>query len=233
MTAPAPVSVEDSPLASKCFEFCKALASQGTAFSFSLTLGSNFSFSLDTREMAPHSVTDDKAWKKKSPSAIRRNARRREEFLQKKQNPEAVPARPLHILPSPTDSSGRRQVMSLGRDPTAPSFTQLDGAATASPPPGAPPSQPRPSSPFDPKPGTDWQAECNSCGMIHRSSDGYKANQCKLNCGRHHCHMQLPGEGVVWSFESKDCKEEGRASCCKCCHCNIIPCRTLNPHLNV
>ena len=185
-------------------------------------------------EMAPHSVTNDRAWKKKSPSAIRRNARRREEFLHKKQSPATAPARPLNILPSPTNRSGRRQVSSLGRDRTAPSFTQLDGAATAtaSPPPGAPPSQPRPSSPFDPKPGTDWKAECDDCGMIHRSSS-YKANQCKLNCGRHHCHMKLPGQGVVWSFESKDCKEEGRASCCSCCHCNIIPCRTLNPHLNV
>ena len=127
MTASA--SGEESPLANKCFDFCKALASQGMAFSFSLTLGSNFSFSLDTREMAPHSVNEDKAWKKKSPSTIRRNARRREEFLQKKQSPAAVPARPLNILPSPTDSSGRRQVVSLGRDPTAPSFTHLDGVA--------------------------------------------------------------------------------------------------------
>ena len=223
------VSGEDTPLANKCFDFCKALASQGMTFSFSLTLGSNFSVSLQTREMAPHSVCKDKAWKKKSPSTIRRNARRREAFLQKKQSPAADPARPLNILPSPTDSSGRRQVVSLGRDPTAPSFTQLDGAATASPPPGSPPSQPRPSSPFDPTTGT---AECDNCGMIHWSSD-YKANKCKLKCGHHHCHKQLPGEGVVWSFESKGCKEEGRASCCKCCHCMIIPCRTLNPHLNV
>ena len=96
MTASA--SGEESPLANKCFDFCKALASQGMAFSFSLTLGSNFSFSLDTREMAPHSVTQDKAWKKKSPSTIRRNARRRDEFLRKKQSPAAAPARPLNIL---------------------------------------------------------------------------------------------------------------------------------------
>ena len=108
------VSGEDTPLANKCFDFCKALASQGMAFSFSLTLGSNFSFSLETREMAPHSVCKDKAWKKKSPSTIRRNVRRREAFLQKKQSPAVDPARPLNILPSPTDSSGRRQVVSLG-----------------------------------------------------------------------------------------------------------------------
>ena len=132
---------EESPLAIKCFDFWKALSSQGMAFSFSLTLGSNFSFSLETREVVPHSVIKDKAWKKKSPSTIRRNARRREEFLQKKQSPAAAPARPLIILPTPADSSGRRQVVSLGRDPTAPSFNQLDGDATASPPPESPSSQ--------------------------------------------------------------------------------------------
>ena len=138
----APVIGEDSPLATKCFDFCKDLASQGLVFSFSLTTGSNFSFSLDTREMAPHSVTQGKAWKKKTPSTIRRNARRRDEFLKMKQSPAAAPARPLNILLSPTDSSGRRQVVSLGRDATVPSFTQLDGAATASPPPESPSSQP-------------------------------------------------------------------------------------------
>ena len=98
--------------------------------------------SPSTRGMARHSVTQDKAWKKKSPSNIRRNARRRDEFLKMKQSPAAAPARPLNILSSPTDSSGRRHVVSLGRDATVPSFTQLDGAATASPPPESPSSQP-------------------------------------------------------------------------------------------
>ena len=135
---------EESPLANKCFDFCKALASQGMAFFFSLTLGSHFSFFFETRELAPRFDIKAKAtYKKKSPSTIRRNARRREEFLMKKQSPESMsPAMPLNILSSPTDSSGRRHVVSLGRDATVPSFTQLDGAATASPPPESPSSQP-------------------------------------------------------------------------------------------
>ena len=105
-------SGEDSPMANKCFDFCKALASQGMAFSFSLTLGSHFSFSLETRELASGFDTKAKAtFKKKSPSTLRRNARRREEFLKKKQSPESMsPAMPLNILPSPTDSSGRWQM---------------------------------------------------------------------------------------------------------------------------
>ena len=196
MTASA--SGEESPLANKCFDFCKALASQGMAFSFSLTLGSNFSFSLDTREMAPHSVTQDKAWKKKSPSTIRRNTRRREEFLRKKQSPAAVPGKPLNILPSPTESSGRRQVLSLGRDPTAPSFTQLDGAATASPSP-APPAHdlptlpppemtplpalttPLPSPKGKPQPARAVKTNpliCSHCGLSKKGHPGPTGDRC-------------------------------------------------------
>ena len=65
----------DSSLASQCLAFCQALASHGKDFSFSLTINSIFSFSLDTRES-----------KGSSPSTQRRNARRRREFLQKKLN---------------------------------------------------------------------------------------------------------------------------------------------------
>ena len=62
----------DSSLASQCMDFCHALASQ-----FSLT----FAFSLDTKESL---LTAAEAVKRKSPSAIRRNARRRAEFLKKR-----------------------------------------------------------------------------------------------------------------------------------------------------
>ena len=80
------VGESDPNLASKCLDFCQALSSQGVAFNFSLSIGSTFSFSLDTRGKAPMSS----GTKKKSPSTLRRNARRRKEFLEKKQNPVAV-----------------------------------------------------------------------------------------------------------------------------------------------
>ena len=67
---------------SKCMEFCQALASQGQSFKFSISIGSNFSFSLDTRSKA---TTSQGTKKMASPSTLRRNARRREEFLAKKQ----------------------------------------------------------------------------------------------------------------------------------------------------
>ena len=73
---------EDSSLASKCMAFCQALASQGQSFNFSISIGSDFSFSLDTRSKA---TTSQGTKKMASPSTLRRNARRREQFLAKKQ----------------------------------------------------------------------------------------------------------------------------------------------------
>ena len=41
-------SGDNSSLATKCMDFCHALASQGKEFKFSITIGATFS--LDTRE---------------------------------------------------------------------------------------------------------------------------------------------------------------------------------------
>ena len=81
------VGESDPNLATKCLDFCQALSSQGVAFNFSLSVGSTFSFSLDTRGKAPLSPGTKK---KSSPSTLRRNARRRKEFLEKKRNPAAA-----------------------------------------------------------------------------------------------------------------------------------------------
>ena len=76
------MSAVDSSLAAKCMDFCHALTSQDKSFTFSLTLGSNFTFSLDTKEnLSPASKA---VKRKKSPSAKRRNERRRAEFLVKR-----------------------------------------------------------------------------------------------------------------------------------------------------
>ena len=81
------VGESDPNLATKCLDFCQALSSQGVAFNFSVSIGSTFSFSLDTRGKASLSPGTKK---KSSPSTLRRNARRRKEFLEKKQHPAAV-----------------------------------------------------------------------------------------------------------------------------------------------
>ena len=86
MTASAPSSGENSSLAIKCMDFCHALASQGMAFSFSLSVGTDFSFNLDARDKkkATPVLTAEVTKKKLSPSQVRRNARRRQEFLKRK-----------------------------------------------------------------------------------------------------------------------------------------------------
>ena len=69
-------SGEDS-MASKCLAFCQTLVSQGQVFNFSLSIGSDFTFSLDTRSKAFESQVNKK---KLSPSTVRRNDRRRAEY---------------------------------------------------------------------------------------------------------------------------------------------------------
>ena len=81
----APSSGEDSSLATKCMDICHTLASHGKDFQFSLTIGTTFTFSLDTRE----GKKTMPARSKKSPSALKRNAKRRQEFLMKKSQPAA------------------------------------------------------------------------------------------------------------------------------------------------
>ena len=80
MAAPA-MSEEGSDLTSQCMAFCQALASKGRPFTFTLNVGTSFLFSLDTRGDNPSTSSNVK---KKSPSTLRRNARRRAEFLNKK-----------------------------------------------------------------------------------------------------------------------------------------------------
>ena len=114
------------------------LASHCLSLSFSLKIGTNFSFSLDTRGEAALSS----AKKKQTPSTMRRNARRREQFLQKKlaspapvlnsvseKGTQALQKAPisLHHHPSPPPASERRQVITVGKGKVA-TFNQLDGA---------------------------------------------------------------------------------------------------------
>ena len=79
MSAPN-ASEDDLSLASQCLALCQTLAGQGKAFSISVTVGSTFTFSLDSKETA----SLPKKKKKSSPSTLRRNAARREKFLKRK-----------------------------------------------------------------------------------------------------------------------------------------------------
>ena len=79
----APVVSDNSSMASQCMAFCQTLASQGTAFTFTLKIGEIFSFSLDTKEKIPDHIPVQKV-RKVSPSTMKRNALRRQKFLASK-----------------------------------------------------------------------------------------------------------------------------------------------------
>ena len=83
----AAVNESDFSLVNKCLELCHALAGQGKAFRFSLTIGSTFTFSLDSREGKKTPLPS-----RKSPSTLRRNAKRKEDFLKKKSSSESASA---------------------------------------------------------------------------------------------------------------------------------------------
>ena len=81
MTA-MPVSEDKAALVSQCLDFCQTLATKLPIFSFALTLGNGFSFTLDTS--GKEALSPKAMKKKKTPSTLRRDARRRSEFLKKK-----------------------------------------------------------------------------------------------------------------------------------------------------
>jgi len=76
------VSMTYSSLTTQCLDFCQALVGQGKVFKFSITINSSFTFSLDTRE--GKATLPTRIPKRKSPSTLKRNAKRREDFLAKK-----------------------------------------------------------------------------------------------------------------------------------------------------
>ena len=82
----AAVTEVGSTLLFKCLDFCQALSSQGQVFNFSVAIGPDFTFSMDTRSKAASPVSKKKA----SPSTLKRNARRREDYLKRKHNPSSV-----------------------------------------------------------------------------------------------------------------------------------------------
>ena len=73
---------ENAALLLQCLDFCQTLSSKSLTFSFALALGNSFSFHLDTNGKG--ALTSKAKKKNKTPSALRRNARRRAEFLKKK-----------------------------------------------------------------------------------------------------------------------------------------------------
>ena len=81
----AAVRGDDIALVTKCLDFCQALTNMGQTFSISISTASSFSFSVDTRKTTAEEAVTRK--KRASPSRLRRNQRRKEEFLKRKTEP--------------------------------------------------------------------------------------------------------------------------------------------------
>ena len=68
-------------MATKCLDIFQVLVSQGQNYSFSLTIGSKFPFETNIKM---GSATLEARRKNLSPSQVRRNVKRKEDFLKKK-----------------------------------------------------------------------------------------------------------------------------------------------------
>ena len=192
MTASAPSSEGNSSLAIKCMDFCHALASQGMAFSFSLSVGSDFSFSLDARDkkQATPVLTAEVTKKKLSPSQVRRNAKRRKEFLKRKS--ETSDKEKLGNPPAPAQPFvSRRLVTKLRRRANTWTFSQLDGTLPS--PPSSPSGQPKEEEDgFNHHPGADGVGEggdlvhcmiCFRCKeLCQETHHGCNCDSIKRNC---------------------------------------------------
>ena len=179
------MSGEDSTsLASKCMAFCQTLASQGQVFNFSLSIGPDFSFSLDTRSKA---VKTQETKKRSSPSTLRRNARRRAEFNAKKQqiSPSRISSgENTELLPSPEKERGPTASGELQLSPNHVQREEIKLSEEESASPiGKPPtpSSTWTTSPLDTPPGP------RACGLT-RWSRGPKCKEV-FNCLKdYRCH---------------------------------------------
>ena len=77
--SPVKMATSKSDLMTQCLEFSQALENKGRTFKLAIQAG-QFSFFLDTRG----TKVVERMKKKLSPSQVRRNQRRKEEFLRRK-----------------------------------------------------------------------------------------------------------------------------------------------------
>ena len=82
---------DDNVMANKCLEICQVLVNQGQKFSFSLTIGYNFFFAMETtmglatlEARRKNNLQVGTIRKKLSPSQVRRSVKRKEEFIKRK-----------------------------------------------------------------------------------------------------------------------------------------------------
>ena len=206
MTA-ATLHGEDSSLASQCLALCQTLVSQGKAFTFSLKIDSNstLSFSLDTKESKASAPLPEALTRKKvSPSTKRRNARRRAEFLKKKQSSCVQSDVPSSISASATTTeqlvTSEKSYSSQAREADHPPPFEFNGGFVY----------------------------CDKCpdGVLCLDALCLDPYKCTSDCGLNHYHRQYRGDDFVWAFRKKDSPGEDILHClgscpsppgCPCC----------------
>ena len=189
-----------SSMAIKCMEFCQALTSQGMKFSFNFSTVTGFSFSLDTKESGqPAFAVAEQVKKKKSklsPSDVRRNQRRRQEFLKRKS--EGRKDESSVVLQTPEKERAPHQIADLQLTPVHQQRDKEDAMSSSLPSP--PPTLPLVCDLA--KYGSMWN---DPCGKTFSSEDELRIHAHlggHFTCTRERYSTPCPWEGCI-SHESK------------------------------
>ena len=188
---------DDLPsIGNKCLELCKLLGNQGLAFSFNLSFGT-FCFSLDTTGMRS-SPAQVPVKKKKSPSAINRDKRRRIAFLRRKDAASSSGAS-LTVLdtlassgtgnPSPVDTLGATAAFespqpSAHKEPTQPFSESLFFPSASESAHLDPEAQSSPKYRIQQTDGNCSLSDISLCDQPSEHGDDSNMDQCSLcpNC---------------------------------------------------
>ena len=164
-------------------------------FSFNLTTGTGFSFSLDTKESEkPASAVAEQAKKKKkklSPSDVRRNQRRRQEFL--KRMSEGRKDESSVVLQTPEKERAPHQVADLQLTPVNQQRNEEDAMPSSLP-------SPTPTLPLVcdlVKYGSMWE---KGCGQTFSSEDELRVHVHfggHFTCTRERYSTPCPWDGCI------------------------------------
>ena len=91
----------DAFLVAKCLEFCQALSSQGQVFNISISTGSGFSFSLDTRSKAEALKCDQCEYVGASEKGLKQHMRMKHKKI--------APLQPTPEIPRSRDASSLQE----------------------------------------------------------------------------------------------------------------------------
>ena len=193
---PAAMSGGEPVLMSQCLEVCQALASMGQTISFSLKLGSTFSFNLDTRSKATNFNEIVKKKNKPSPSTVKRNKKRMEKFIEKKKT-SSLETIPQVVSVKSTDLP---TVDATGDSLVVPAVKTVDRDIPGN----------LPDVPLVLKDNLLEKTKCEECGFISKSSRGLKVHE-----STQHRISQVDGANDQEDTKSKQTQTDDACPFCK------------------